>query len=128
MKKKIISGLAVLFILMFFATFRSEAQSPGSTVRPGKFERLMKKKNAVVIDVRTAEEYRSGHIPGAINIDVKQENFNEQINALDKTKKYLLYCRSGKRSETALDIMNKNGFKKILHLKGGIENWKGSIE
>jgi rhodanese-related sulfurtransferase len=128
MKRKIISNFAFLFLLMMFATLHAEAQTSGSVVKPGEFERLMKKKNTVVIDVRTAEEFQSGHIPGAINMDVKQENFHEQIRSLDKTKKYLLYCRSGKRSETALDIMRSNGFRNILHLKGGIENWKGQIE
>jgi rhodanese-related sulfurtransferase len=98
------------------------------TVKSEKFERLMNKNNTIVVDVRTAEEFNTGHIPGAINIDVKSDSFLRQIRSLDSTKKYLLYCRSGKRSQTALNLMRVNGFAHILHLKGGIEAWKGKKE
>jgi rhodanese-related sulfurtransferase len=80
------------------------------------------------IDVRTAEEFNTGHIPGAINMDVKEENFRENIKALDASKIYLLYCRTGRRSETALQIMIDNGFQNVRHFKGGIESWNGPKE
>ena len=60
-----------------------------------KFERKMQRKNVVVLDVRTAEEFAQGHIGNAQLIDVNKENFAQQIQALDKEKTYLAYCKSG---------------------------------
>lgn len=126
--KKNFLRFVVLAILVFSTLEPVYAQLRKTAIKPGKFERLMKKDNAVVIDVRTAAEFDTGHIPGAVNIDVKGENFLEQIKLLDSTKSNLLYCRTGKRSETALTIMRKNGFAHTRHLKGGIEAWRGPKE
>lgn len=128
MKKNILLSIlipAFLFICLFAC---APSQPKMMTVKSEKFERLMSKNNTVVIDVRTAEEFNTGHIPGAINIDVKRENFQENIKVLDTSKNYLLYCRTGRRSETALQIMIENGFRNVRHLKGGIESWKGPKE
>ena len=88
----------------------------------------MQRPNAVVIDVRTAEEYAAGHIPGALHMDVQKEDFTSQIQALDKSKTYLLYCKSGRRSEKALNILYNEDYKKAYHLKGGILAWTGAKE
>ncbi len=101
----------------------------GKTVNQIKFQRLLKKKNTVMLDVRTDAEYNAGHIPGAIHVDVlKLENFKNQITDLDKNKSYLLYCKSGKRSSKAKFIMKEMGFKKLKDLKGGYSQWKGKKE
>lgn len=75
---------------------------------------------AQIIDVRTADEFNSGHIAGAINIDVEGGSFTDQISALDKDKTYALYCHSGRRSAIAASDMSKAGFKNIIDLNGGI--------
>lgn len=98
-----------------------------SAINTKQFERKMKKVNAVVVDVRTAEEYSAGHIPGALHMDVQKEDFNQLIQTLDPSKKYLLYCKSGKRSARATAIFNENGFTDVHHLQGGIQKWKGTI-
>jgi rhodanese-related sulfurtransferase len=123
--KLLLPGLFIFFLAVIFPVLHLHAQTPASktNLSPGKFKRMMKKENTVVLDVRTAEEYQSGHIPGAINVDVQQEDFFRQINALDKDRTYLIYCRSGKRSARALDILQQNGFRKSFHLKGGILKW-----
>ncbi|HEX6913894.1 MAG TPA: rhodanese-like domain-containing protein [Chitinophagaceae bacterium] len=83
---------------------------------------------SAILDVRTAEEYREGHIPGAINYDVlDEENFKKQLSALPKDKAYVLYCRSGKRSLTALRIMKEQGFPDVKHLRDGIKGWDGEV-
>jgi len=83
----------------------------------------------VLLDVRTTDEYRSGHIPGSIQIDVlKTEDFKKQVAALDKHKTYLLYCRSGKRSNTAKVLMKESGFTKLVDLEGGFSKWEGAKE
>lgn len=78
------------------------------------------KENIIVIDVRTKEEYDSGHIKNAINIDFYSDDFEKEISVLDKNKEYMIYCRSGGRSSEALEIMKEMGFKNVSELEGGI--------
>ncbi|WP_286033264.1 rhodanese-like domain-containing protein [Brachyspira pilosicoli] len=73
--------------------------------------------NLVILDVRTREEYLSGNIPNAINIDVLSQDFKSKIDILDKNKEYLIYCRSGNRSSIASSIMSTNGFINIYNLE-----------
>ena len=80
----------------------------------------------VIIDVRTPEEFAGGHIENAINIDYYASTFESDINALDKDKAYLIYCRSGNRSGQALDIMEDLGFQEVYDLGGGINAWKSA--
>jgi len=77
----------------------------------------------IIIDVRTKEEFNNGHIKNAINIDLKKNNFKIKINKLDKNKTYLIYCRSGSRSESALKIMEEEGFKEVYNF-GGVIQWQ----
>ncbi len=78
----------------------------------------------VIIDVRTAAEYSSGHIEGAINLDFRGgQTFRDDLDALDKNKTYLIYCRSGNRSGQTLPIMEDLGFMKVYNLSGGINRW-----
>ena len=71
---------------------------------------------AVVIDVRTAGEFAEGHLPGAVHIDWFSPNFRAQVEALDKSKTYLLYCRSGNRSGQAVRAMQQMGFSQVQNL------------
>jgi rhodanese-related sulfurtransferase len=77
----------------------------------------------VILDVRTDDEYRAGHIEGALNIDIYQSNFEELISKLDNTKTYLVYCRSGNRSRQAISVMTSAGIAKIYHMKDGFSRW-----
>jgi rhodanese-related sulfurtransferase len=107
----------------------SAQDTTGLAIGQAKFEKLMKKKNTYVVDVRTPEEYKSGFIPDAINHDVMDSiAFVNTISPLDKNKKYLLYCKSGRRSGKALLIMKNVGFRKVHHLKGGVSEWKGELK
>lgn len=72
-----------------------------------------------IVDVRTPEEYGEGTLPGAINIDVKSDDFVQQIEQLDKDAHYILHCRSGKRSAKAYGIMEEGGFKNLINMDGG---------
>jgi rhodanese-related sulfurtransferase len=77
----------------------------------------------VIIDVRTESEFIAQHIPRAINLDVKSSSFSRDIESLDRKKTYILYCRSGNRSSTALEIMKEAGFKNVASMNGGIKAW-----
>jgi len=72
--------------------------------------------NATVVDVRTAAEFASGHLQGAVNIDVTASDFTAKIGALPKDATYLLYCRSGTRAGQALTIMQQQGFAHVTNL------------
>ena len=82
--------------------------------------------DAVLVDVRTPDEFSEGIIEGAINIDFKDPSFGEKINALDRSKPYFVYCLSGKRSGDAAKQMDSVGFKSIYLLKGGYKDWKNA--
>ena len=75
----------------------------------------------VIIDVRTTSEYDSGHIEGAININVNE--LESRLDELDINTEYLVYCRLGVRSTRAMSILNDNGFNKIYNMLGGITDW-----
>lgn|SRR5688572_3165660 len=90
-----------------------------------EFERkLNENPHAILLDVRTAAEFRSERIPNAINIDVTDSSFPQKIGELDKTKTYFVYCRSGGRSGQACSIMASEGLT-AFNLAGGISNWRG---
>jgi rhodanese-related sulfurtransferase len=79
--------------------------------------------NFVILDVRTPIEYRDGHVEGSKNIDYKSNDFKKVIEEMDKTKTYILYCRSGVRSAKSYDIMKKLNFTDVYNVEGGIKGW-----
>ncbi len=81
-------------------------------------------KNLVILDVRTPEEYKTSHISGASLMDFLANDFKASLAKLDKTKVYLLHCRSGSRSSSAFALMKRLGFKSVYHLDGGILAWR----
>ena len=88
-------------------------------------EIVAKNTDAVIIDVRTEDEIRSGMIEGAINYNLTGSSFADDIKVLDKSKTYLMVCRSGNRSGSACGFMEKEGFQNVYNLDGGMMNWDG---
>lgn len=96
-------------------------------VSPREFKVKIDSGAYIVLDVRTQEEYDEARITeDAVNIDFYASDFEKQIDALDKEKQYLLYCRSGNRSGKTLDLMERLQFSEVIELKGGIGNWSAS--
>ena len=84
--------------------------------------------NAVLLDVRTEAEYNDGSIPNSINLDIYQgQFFMDNLEALDKSKNYYVYCRSGARSAKACEIMDSIGFENAYNLLGGFLEWDGEV-
>ncbi|MFA9289754.1 MAG: rhodanese-like domain-containing protein [Solirubrobacteraceae bacterium] len=83
--------------------------------------------NNVLLDVRTLNEYNQGHILKAKNIDVMNFEFEEALKKENKNASFYIYCRSGSRSIKAYNLMKNYGFKKIVNLEGGIQNFKGEL-
>jgi rhodanese-related sulfurtransferase len=97
-------------------------------ITPDEFKNMSTNNEVIVIDVRTPGEIAEGYIEGAdLFIDYNGCCFNEEVAKLDKSKTYVVYCRSGGRSSNASDFMVKNGFKDVYNLKGGITHWNGNV-
>ena len=91
-------------------------------------KKLEEDNNSIVLDVRTQEEIDLGIIPNSIHIDIyKGQGFIDEIEQLDKTKTYYVYCRSGNRSGQACAIMSQLGFNTAYNLLGGFNEWDGEI-
>ncbi len=78
----------------------------------------------IIIDLRTWEEYKSGHIEKAINLDYESADFADELNELDKDKAYLIYGQTDQLSGKALDMMAELGFAEVYNLLGGIAHWE----
>ena len=89
-----------------------------------EFDKLRQNKANVLIDVRTEKEFKAGHIPGAINIDVRSPDFAEKTAKLDKSKTYLVNCAVGGRSATACGKLAQEGFTNLFDLAPGFKGWE----
>jgi len=76
-----------------------------------------------ILDVRTLNEYETGHIQGAINLDFNAATFRDELDKLNKKNPCLVYCQSAIRSGQAMRIMESLGFKEVYNLSGGITDW-----
>ena len=92
-------------------------------------EGLNSSNQAEIIDVRTPNEFNEGYIEGAKLMNIQDSSkFMEEIEQLPKDKDYYVYCRSGRRSEMACQLMNKAGIDKAYNLEGGILGWSGNVK
>jgi rhodanese-related sulfurtransferase len=88
--------------------------------------KLAQDNNAIILDVRTPEECEEGIIPDAINIDIyKGQGFIYDVQELDASKNFYVYCKAGGRSAQACSIMNELGIENAYNLMGGFMNWEG---
>ena len=117
---------------IFYSVVKStlSAGKPGDCATPVEINaeesfHFIQEKDPVVIDVRTPAEYAAGRLEkAASNMDYYAPDFKEKLAKLDKKGKYLIYCRTGKRSGLALEIMKGLGFTDIHHIAGGIVAWQ----
>ena len=91
---------------------------------PKEYQENLKANNEIIlIDVRTPQEYASGNIAKAKNIDFYSPDFADKISKLDRKRPIYLYCKSGGRSGSALEILTKQGFSHAVNLQGGMMAW-----
>ena len=116
----------IITILLGLLGFVSSANAQFDSIKrvsADEFAHIIKSDSVILVDVRTADEYNAGHIEGARNIDVLKDDFNNiATTSLPKDKEIAVYCRSGKRSMKAANILAKDGFK-VINLKGGWLEW-----
>ena len=120
--------LSIVLLLTSCMYIRPKQNSMSDLSQNEWAQALTEQQQAVVLDVRTQEEFESGYIPKAINIDIQMgPSFIDKINSLDKTKSYYVYCRSGVRSSQAVQLMRELGFNNTFNLLGGILDWEGEV-
>jgi rhodanese-related sulfurtransferase len=95
-------------------------------LQPRDAQELIATGDVEVLDVRTPEEYAEGHIEGATLIDFYEPDFADRIAELDHGATYVVYCRSGNRSEQAVALMKEQGFTAVNDLDGGVTAWSAA--
>ena len=114
-------SIIALFSLLFGACQSSDFVK---TLTVEEFAQYITQEGVQLLDVRTPEEYAEGHLDGAVMIDYKADGFVEKAEAqLQKDKPVALYCRGGRRSHLAAELLHKAGFQQLVELGGGITAW-----
>lgn len=118
--KKLIASFAALILL---AGCSSTGSATTVNLNVSEFSQKITEPDVIILDVRTPEEFASGHIEGALNIDFNSGQFANEITRLNPSENYAIYCRSGSRSGQAASIMHKAGFHDVSNLNGGVIDW-----
>lgn len=119
-------GLFVTVMVLFMESMSPFKPHGGYVSQDNaSFARTLADSTVYLIDVRTAEEFSEGHIPGAVNINVSQADFERRIDTLDRNRSVAVYCRGGSRSKIAAMKLSERGFK-VYELNHGFMNWDGA--
>jgi rhodanese-related sulfurtransferase len=117
-------NLHVLVLLILLVTACAQGNSQPQMLPVDDFEKKLASTTVKqVVDVRTQDEYSSGHLVGAVLIDYYKKDFKASVSKLDKNKPVFVYCASGGRSGSAAEVLEELGFKQIYDLKGGMNAW-----
>lgn len=123
MMKKILLFLSLVIVLGFNACKDKSEDKSITIISPEEVYDAVKNSDRQLIDVRTTEEFAEGHVANSKNICVTEDGFKEKASKLDKNQPVYVYCRSGKRSANAAQILKEMGFTEIYDMDGGILNW-----
>lgn len=118
MKTFLLTTLLLLLPILMFAA------DPAKHVKADEAAKIIAEGKTAIIDVRTPDEFKDGHIKGAKNIDTMSKDFEAQLGKLDKTQPTLVHCQAGGRSTRALPILEKLGFTNLIHLDDGFGGWE----
>lgn len=122
--RKVVVIFSILITLLG-AMLSCTAQVGNSTdLKPADFKKQVELQGVQLIDVRTPQEFQSGHIQGSVNLDWYDAAFKSKVSALDKGKPVYVYCAVGGRSGQAKSMLEGLGFTKVYNLAGGIDAWK----
>jgi len=127
MKKLLILALS-LFLAGCMVTKTSKTSSSYKTISSTEAQQMIEdNKDALILDVRTAAEYESGHIPNAVNLSNEDIQAGKVDSLKDKSQLIMVYCRSGNRSRQAAQKLAELGYTNVVDF-GGIQSWQGDIE
>lgn len=114
---------AILAVSTLFLSGCGGGSSTSSNLDAQEFLAKTQESGVITLDVRTPGEFVSGHLVNALNIDVEGGEFDAEIAKLDKSATYAVYCRSGRRSQVAIDRMKDAGFTNLFNLNAGVQEW-----
>lgn len=117
--------LTFLLALLSPAVALHAADKPRD-VSVNEAQKLIQQGKVLVLDVRTPDEFKDGHIEGAVNIDFNGKDFAAQVKKLDATKPVLVHCQGGGRSGRSLPILEQVSFPQIYHLNEGFGAWEAA--
>ena len=127
MKKLLILALS-LFLAGCMVTKTSETSGSYKTISSKEAQQMIEEhKDALILDVRTAAEYESGHIPNAVNLSNEDIQAGKVDSLKDKSQLIMVYCRSGNRSRQAAQKLAELGYTNVVDF-GGLQSWQGDIE
>ena len=99
-----------------------------NNVKADQFDKaLMERPKAMLLDVRTVEEYHASHLPNAESMDYFGDDFLERLDQMDIDEEYFVYCRSGRRSVRVCTLMVNSGFKNVFNLDGGLNAYESQV-
>lgn len=111
-------------LLLFMSTLSTIVAQTKTAVNSKQASVLLQKDSKlIVLDVRTPDEYNEGHIKGAINIDIRQDDAFVKIDKLNRNARYIVYCRTNHRSEVVVEHMMKSRFKNVYQMMDGFPGW-----
>jgi rhodanese-related sulfurtransferase len=116
--------LVLLLLVLVFAVAGCSTSAGAATVSPSQFQDVVEQPQTIVVDVRTPAEFAEGHLANAVNIDVESAGFAAAVSKLDPNATYAVYCRSGNRSQGAVQQMEEAGLTDVSELDGGIVAWQ----
>ena len=112
-------------LLILITVSISCAGQHNEVLSPIDFKSKIVLPSVTLLDVRTIEEYKAGHLDKATNIDINHPKFEDQCDKLDRAKPVLVYCLVGKRSHRAAEMLRSKGYK-VLELDGGMKAWQAA--
>ena len=121
-----------VILLLFVYSVTAGAQAPTETTAkailrdisvPEAVAALKADQDVIIIDVRSAKEFKAGHLRNATHIGIKDKDFQTRLEKLDRNKSYLVYCHSGYRSGKTMKLLKKLGFTNVMHMKDGYRGW-----
>jgi thioredoxin 1 len=125
--KNLITAFAFMATLFTYSCVQGHAQSNANQLSPVAFkQKLDSTEKRIILDVRTPAEFKEGHLYYAVNMDWEGDDFDQQIQSLDKNTPVFVYCYGGGRSNAATKELRKQGFREVYDLHGGFSAWRNA--
>jgi rhodanese-related sulfurtransferase len=119
--------LCIVLVCVWFQACSTANNQLLKTISPEMASNLISKhknnSDFIILDIRTPREFNDGHIEEAILLDFYSKTYTDELKILDKSKIYLIYCRSGNRSGKTLELIKYMGFRQVYNMDRGIRGW-----
>jgi phage shock protein E len=120
---RVLRFVPVVALLACAAVAGEPPAAPAATMTQEQLVEHLSKhpQHLFVLDVRTPQEYAEGHVPGAVN--VPHDQLASRLDEVPKDRDVVVYCRSGRRSDLAADVLAEHGYQRVFRLEGDMQKW-----